>query len=183
MSRTYFVGDGALNDEDKKILEISQAAEEARNKSISDQNLEQQRNKKRTTLEEMLACKMELLEDRVLIWPDPAPDEIGGLIVPDEAKAKLQHEQARGTVVVVGPGKRGALDTNNVLLLNMLEYASDIPENELFKLKDEVGKSIEIKVKPGDRVIYGRYAGTPVKDATTGEEVLIMRQGDIFCIL
>jgi chaperonin GroES len=41
----------------------------------------------------------------------------------------------------------------------------------------EDGKRIAMDVKKGDKVIYSKYAGTEFK--LDGEEVIIMREGDI----
>lgn len=48
------------------------------------------------------------------------------------------------------------------------------------KTSDE-GKVIALEVKVGDRVLYGKYSGTEV--TIDGEEVLIMRESDIFAIM
>jgi chaperonin GroES len=42
------------------------------------------------------------------------------------------------------------------------------------------GKVVTLEVKPGDRVIYGKYAGTEIK--LGGEEYVILRQDDILAI-
>ena len=42
------------------------------------------------------------------------------------------------------------------------------------------GKEIKMEVKPGDKVIYSKYAGTEVKLAE--EEFIIVRQNDILAI-
>lgn len=42
------------------------------------------------------------------------------------------------------------------------------------------GKGEPIVVKAGDRVIYGRMAGTEIEDPNTKVNVLIMRPTDIF---
>lgn len=39
------------------------------------------------------------------------------------------------------------------------------------------GKEVVMNVKPGQKVIYSKYAGTEVK--LDGEEIIIVRQGDI----
>ena len=39
------------------------------------------------------------------------------------------------------------------------------------------GKRVEMELKPGDRVIYSKYAGTEV--SVEDEELLIMNSGDI----
>ena len=48
------------------------------------------------------------------------------------------------------------------------------------KVSDE-GKLIALEVKVGDRVLYGKYSGTEV--TIDGEELLIMRESDIFAIM
>lgn len=42
------------------------------------------------------------------------------------------------------------------------------------------GKVVALEVKPGDRVVYGRYAGTELK--LDGEEFVILRQDDLLAI-
>lgn len=58
----------------------------------------------------------------------------------------------QGEVVAVGPGRR-----------------------------DEAGKLIEMGVKVGDRVLFGKYSGQSVK--IDGEELLVMREEDIMGVL
>ena len=48
------------------------------------------------------------------------------------------------------------------------------------KTSDE-GKLIAPEVKIGDKVLYGKYSGTEV--TIDGEELLIMRESDIFAIM
>lgn len=43
------------------------------------------------------------------------------------------------------------------------------------------GTKVEMEVKKGDRVLYGKYSGTEV--SIDGEEYLIMRESDIFAIV
>lgn len=45
----------------------------------------------------------------------------------------------------------------------------------------EDGKSIPMEVKNGDKVLYGKYSGTEV--TLDGDELLIMRESDIFAIM
>ncbi len=49
------------------------------------------------------------------------------------------------------------------------------------KLSDD-GKILALEVKVGDRILYGKYSGTEVT-TKDGEELLIMREEDIFAIL
>lgn len=58
----------------------------------------------------------------------------------------------QGEVVAVGPGRR-----------------------------DGAGKLIEMGVKVGDRVLFGKYSGQSVK--IDGEEFLVMREEDIMGVL
>ncbi len=63
-----------------------------------------------------------------------------------------KEKPQRGTVVAVGEGKR-----------------------------DDAGKRIELDVKAGDEVLFGKYAGTEVK--IDGEEFLIMHETDILGVV
>ena len=47
--------------------------------------------------------------------------------------------------------------------------------------KVENGNKIELTVKVGDKVLFGKYSGTEVK--LDGEEYLIMREDDILGII
>jgi len=47
--------------------------------------------------------------------------------------------------------------------------------------RDENGKLIEIGVKAGDRVLFGKWSGTEVK--LEGEELLIMKESDIMGVI
>jgi chaperonin GroES len=63
-----------------------------------------------------------------------------------------KEKPQQGEVVAVGPGRTG-----------------------------EDGKRIEMEVKPGDRVLYGKYSGTEV---TLGEEeYLILRESDVLAVV
>jgi chaperonin GroES len=45
----------------------------------------------------------------------------------------------------------------------------------------ENGKTLPMQVKPGDKVLFGKYAGNEIK--IDGEEHVIMREDDIIAIL
>jgi chaperonin GroES len=47
--------------------------------------------------------------------------------------------------------------------------------------RDENGKLIPIDVKPGDRILFGKWSGTEVK--IDGEELLIMKESDIMGVI
>lgn len=48
------------------------------------------------------------------------------------------------------------------------------------KVNDE-GKVIKLDVKPGDKILFGKYSGSEVK--MNGEEYLIMREDDILGVI
>jgi chaperonin GroES len=48
------------------------------------------------------------------------------------------------------------------------------------RLTDE-GKRVEVEVKKGDKVLYGKYSGTEV--TLNGDEFLIMRESDILAVI
>lgn len=115
---------------------------------------------------------MKALEDRILIRPDKASDEIAGLIL-------QQHEREKpviGTVLVVGPGRH----QYNVKLDITVPVTPEVI-NRLDQLVDKIRQPVDFGVKVGDRVLYGRYAGTKVKHQ--GEEVLFIRASDVLSIL
>jgi chaperonin GroES len=47
--------------------------------------------------------------------------------------------------------------------------------------RDESGKLIPIDLKPGDRVLFGKWSGTEV--TIDGDEVLIMKESDVMGVL
>jgi chaperonin GroES len=63
-----------------------------------------------------------------------------------------KEKPAEGKVVAVGNGKVG-----------------------------EDGKRIALEIKKGDRILFGKYAGTEVK--IEGEEFLIMREDDVLGVI
>ena len=48
-------------------------------------------------------------------------------------------------------------------------------------IKDADGKAIELAVKLGDRVLFGKYSGTEVK--VDGEDLLILSENDILAVI
>ncbi len=89
----------------------------------------------------------------------PLSDRV--LVRPVEAEEKTssgiiipdtaKEKPQRGTVVAAGPGKV------------------------------ENGNKIEMSVKEGDEILYGKYSGTEV--TLDGEEFLIMRESDILGVV
>jgi chaperonin GroES len=47
--------------------------------------------------------------------------------------------------------------------------------------RDEKGNLVPLEVKPGERVLFGKWSGTEVK--LDGEELLIMKESDILGVL
>lgn len=89
----------------------------------------------------------------------PLSDRV--LVQPDDAEEKTEsgiiipdtakEKPQRGTVVAAGPGKI------------------------------ENGTKIDLTVKKGDKILYGKYSGTELN--LDGEEYLIMRESDILGIV
>lgn len=103
-------------------------------------------------------------EDRILIQPDPVKDKSHGMLLGDKEKEK----PLIGTVIRVGSGR-----INHNIRLNITGEAT--PE-----LLDKIANLLKpqgIDVKEGDRVMFGRYAGTRVKHQ--GKEVLFIRATDV----
>ncbi|KZY56296.1 co-chaperone GroES [Erythrobacter sp. HI0063] len=47
--------------------------------------------------------------------------------------------------------------------------------------RDEAGKPVELAVKAGDRILFGKWSGTEVR--IEGEDLLIMKESDILGII
>ena len=47
--------------------------------------------------------------------------------------------------------------------------------------RDEAGKLVPLDVKPGDRVLFGKWSGTEVK--LDGEDLLIMKESDLLGVI
>ena len=47
--------------------------------------------------------------------------------------------------------------------------------------KTEDGKVIPLEVKEGDRILFGKYAGTEIK--IEGKEYLMMREDEVFAVI
>jgi chaperonin GroES len=104
--------------------------------------------------------KLRPLQDWAVIRPSKAEETTaGGLFIPDTAKEKPQE----GVVEAIGPGA--------------------LEEEKRQKKKDEKKERhfVPTVVKPGDRVVYGRYAGQTY--TIDGEERVLVRERDILGIL
>ncbi len=47
--------------------------------------------------------------------------------------------------------------------------------------RDEAGKLVVLEVKTGDRILFGKYAGTEIK--IDGDDFLIMREEDVLGVV
>jgi chaperonin GroES len=63
-----------------------------------------------------------------------------------------KEKPMQGTVIAVGPGRR-----------------------------TDQGELIEVELKKGDRILYGKYSGTEV--TVDGNEYLIVRESDVLAVL
>ena len=96
--------------------------------------------------------KFRPLHDRVLVKRvEEEAKTRGGIIIPDTAKEKPMQ----GEVLAVGPGARDE--------------------------RGERGELVPLDVKPGDRILFGKWSGTEVK--MDGEELLIMKESDVMGIV
>jgi chaperonin GroES len=90
----------------------------------------------------------------------PLADRVLVKRVEEESKTKggiiipdtAKEKPQEGEVVAVGPGGR-----------------------------DEDGKHVALDVKPGDRILFGKWSGTEVK--LEGEDLLIMKESDILGVV
>lgn len=109
------------------------------------------------------------LEDRVIIEPDAAPEQIGEIYVPDTSKDRLRP--AQGTIIAIGPGLN-----NDPMLTKILWTLIAACKHFDIPIPDRV-EPPRVDFKPGDRVLHGKYAG--VSHEYEGKEVLIMRMTDL----
>ncbi|WP_187972793.1 co-chaperone GroES [Aquibium microcysteis] len=63
-----------------------------------------------------------------------------------------KEKPSEGEVIAVGPGAR-----------------------------DEAGKLVELDVKVGDRILFGKWSGTEIK--LGGEDLLIMKESDVMGVI
>ena len=90
----------------------------------------------------------------------PLGDRVLVKRVEEEAKTKggiiipdtAKEKPQEGEVLAVGPGAR-----------------------------DESGKRVEPDVKPGDRILFGKWSGTEVK--IDGDDLIIMKESDILGVV
>jgi len=104
------------------------------------------------------------LHDWVVVRPSEAEEiTAGGLIIPETAKTKPQE----GIVEAIGPGA--------------YEEVKEHRKKEEKKEKKKERKFVSTTIKPGDLVLYERYAGQTY--TFDGEERILVRERDILGIL
>lgn len=97
--------------------------------------------------------ELQPLGDRVLVAvQDTADVTLGGVLLPDSAKER----PLSGTVVRVGPGRWDP------------------------SLEGGKGGRVAPGVKPGDRVLYFKYAGDAM-ETPSGEQFIVLRSDDLLC--
>jgi co-chaperonin GroES (HSP10) len=178
MAKSFIMGDGTMTDADREALKQHQELEEQKNKELNETLKKREQEKKVVTLAELLATTLQPQEDRIVVWRDKVDSATEtGIIKPQEVIEKEQRATARGTVIAVGPGKDNENLTQEILLELLREAGAD--KSVVKELESRVVSTIA-NYKPGDRIMFGRFAGTPIDDPETGEELLIMRPSDIF---
>jgi chaperonin GroES len=78
-----------------------------------------------------------------------------------------EEEKTKGGIIIPDTAKEKPIEGKVVAV-----GAGKILEN---------GKKLPLEVKKGDRVLFGKYAGTDIK--IDGDEHLIMREDDIIAIV
>lgn len=178
MSKQYFMPGSDLTEEQRQSIKDHQQKQDVDRQERLARRIEMSAVERQILIKKLMDTNIGAVEDRIVVYPDP-PDQIteGGIIIPDDVQNR--QKPLRGTVIVVGPGKVDSQSVTNFLLLNILT-ALHAPADQIQDCKKATGDLLTIPCKPGDRVMYGRYAGTPVVDEETEEELLIMRLTDIF---
>jgi chaperonin GroES len=111
--------------------------------------------------------KFKPLHDRVAVRRIEQEEKTaGGILIPDTAKEKPMQ----GEVVAVGKGKR--LEDGR-----LTEMGVAVGPGE----RKEDGRLHPLDVKPGNRVLFGKWSGTEVR--IDDEELLILKESDIMGVI
>lgn len=103
---------------------------------------------------------IKMLYDRVLIRRKPPEETVrGGIVIPDIAKGRPQE----GEVVAVGGGK----------ITNQWDYEGTGYGEQLRPLFEPM------PVKPGDQVLFSKYAGIEIRLPDDDGDYIIVRAEDI----
>ena len=81
---------------------------------------------------------------------------------------RLEEERTTASGIVIPDSAAEKPDTGEVITIGTGKVLDD-------------GKSRALDVKPGDKIIFGKYSGQTVK--VDGEELLVMREEDIMGVL
>ncbi len=79
----------------------------------------------------------------------------------------VEEEQVKGGIIIPDTAKEKPVEGE------IIEVGSG-------RVTDD-GKKMSLEVKKGDRILYGKYSGTEI--SIEGEELLIMKESDIFAII
>lgn len=116
--------------------------------------------------------QLEPLADRIFVLPDEDNNIQSGIIIPDNAKEKAQI----GTVISVGIGTHATLlgdfDAKKDLIDKMGEQAFTF-----FQTLIESLVLVKTELIPGDRILFGKYAGQEIE--IDGKKYLVMRESDV----
>ncbi len=175
--KTYLMPGTELTEEQRASIKKFQEDQAHAQIERLKQNMEMSKVEREVLIKKLLDTKMEAIEDRVLVYPDPPETvTVGGIVIPNEVQDK--QRPVRGTVIAVGPGKDDDQTVTNQLLFLQLKALHAEPAD--IATAEKLMGPARIPVKAGDRIMYGRFAGTAIDDEETGAELLIMRPTDIF---
>jgi co-chaperonin GroES (HSP10) len=183
--KIYSLGGEDLTPEERENLHRVSRENEQKVKEMAQRTQEQAREKKMVTLEQLLRTRIQPDEDRVVVWRDPVETVTAGGVIKTQETIDAERP-CMGTVLAVGPGKKGQSMLTNRLLLDLLIFTPihaemcQVHSLSCKRLQEELEGEEQMSLKPGDHIIFGRMAGTPVQDPDTKEELLIMRPMDIF---
>lgn len=166
----FAVGGGPLTDEEKQIAGESAAGALNQHKEL----LEKQAEKKPELDVQKLIKEFPWTphQDRVVVLPDPAEYILdSGIIIPDSVTEKPQT----GLIIALGDD----LSTQNLILKQVVAIREYIDVE--YKHGADPEEKAQHKNKPGDRVLFGKYAG--IKVEVERVEYLIMRYADIIATL
>lgn len=80
--------------------------------------------------------------------------------------------------VIVRPAKMEEKTAGGIIIP---DTAKEKPQQGTIVAAGPGKKDEPVTVKPGDKVLYGKYAGTEIR--LDGEDLLIMRESDLLAIL
>ncbi len=83
------------------------------------------------------------------------------------AKRLQEEEKTKGGIIIPDTAKEKPLEARVIA----------VGQGKL----DDKGKRVPVGVKPGDRILVGKYTGSEVK--LDGEEHLILREDDVLAVM